>query len=50
MIKAAAKVGNVDEEKMIYESAVCMYRAGADILITYFAKEIAQYIKKGLIG
>lgn len=50
MIKAAAKLGYVDEEKMICESAVCMYRAGADILITYFAKEIAQYIKKGLIG
>ena len=50
MIKAAAKLGYVDEEKMICESAVCMYRAGADILITYFAKEIAQHIKKGLIG
>ena len=50
MIKAAAKLGYIDEEKMICESAVCMYRAGADILITYFAKEIAQYIKKGLIG
>lgn len=50
MIKAAAKLGYIDEEKMICESAVCMYRAGADILITYFAKELAQYIKKGLIG
>ena len=50
MIKAAAKLGYIDEEKMICESAVCMYRAGADILITYFAKEIAQYIKQGLIG
>lgn len=50
MIKAAAKLGYIDEEKMICESAVCMYRAGADILITYFAKEIVQYIKKGLIG
>ena len=50
MIKAAAKLGYIDEEKMICETAVCMYRAGADILITYFAKEIAQYIQKGLIG
>ncbi len=50
MIKAGAKLGYIDEEKMICETAACMYRAGADILITYFAKEIAQYIKKGLIG
>lgn len=50
MIKAGAKLGYIDEEKMICEMAACMYRAGADILITYFAKEIAQYIKKGLIG
>lgn len=50
MIKAGAKLGYIDEKKMICESAVCMYRAGTDILITYFAKEIAQYIKEGLIG
>ena len=50
MIKAGTKLGYIDEEKMICETAACMYRAGADILITYFAKEIAQYIKKGLIG
>lgn len=50
MIKAGAKLGYIDEKKMICESAICMYRAGADILITYFAKEIAEYIKEGLIG
>lgn len=50
MIKAGAKLGYIDEKKMICESAICMYRAGADILITYFAKEIAGYIKEGLIG
>lgn len=49
MIKAGAQLGYIDEEKLIYESAVCMYRAGADILITYFAKEIAEGIRKGLI-
>ena len=32
------------------ESTVGIYRAGADILISYFAKEIAQAIKKGDIG
>ena len=50
MIEAGAKLGYIDEEKMICETAACMYRAGADILITYYAQEIAQYIKKGLIG
>lgn len=50
MIKAGAKLGYIDEEKMICESAVCMFRAGADILITYFAKEIAEYIREGKIG
>ncbi len=50
MIKAGARLGYIDEKKMICESAICMYRAGADILITYFAKEIAEYIKEGLIG
>lgn len=49
MIKAAAALGYVDEERIICESAICMYRAGADILITYFAKELAQYIKEGKI-
>lgn len=50
MIKAGARLGYIDEEKMICETAVCMFRAGADILITYFAKELAEYIKKGMIG
>lgn len=47
MIKAAAKLGYIDEERIIKETAVSMFRAGADILITYFAKEIAAYIKEG---
>lgn len=50
MIKAAAAAGYMDEASIICESAVCMYRAGADMLITYFAKELAEYIKKGRIG
>lgn len=49
MIKAGAALGYIDEERIICESAICMYRAGADILITYFAKELAQYIKEGKI-
>lgn len=50
MIKAVGKLGYADEDSLICESAVCMYRAGADILITYFAREIAQFIKEGRIG
>lgn len=50
MIKAAAQLGYVDEERIICETAVSMYRAGSDILLTYFAKEIAEYMDRGLIG
>ena len=50
MIKAAGMASYVDEAALVCESAVCMYRAGADLLITYFAKELAQYIKEGRIG
>ncbi len=50
MIKAAAKMGLIDEYNMMCETAVSIFRAGADILITYFAKEISDAIKKGDIG
>lgn len=50
MIKAAGMAGYVDESALICESAICMYRAGADLLITYFAKELAQWIREGRIG
>lgn len=50
MIKAGAKLGYIDEMSIVGESAVCMYRAGADILITYYAMEIAKLIKEGKIG
>lgn len=50
MIKAAAKMGFVDEENIVCETATSIYRAGADILLTYYAKEIAQFMKNGRIG
>ena len=50
MIKAAAMAGMVDEQAIGAETAVSIYRAGADILITYFAKEIAKMIDEGRIG
>ncbi len=50
MIKAAAKAGLIDEYSVMCESAVSIYRAGADILITYYAEELAKAISKGDIG
>jgi porphobilinogen synthase len=50
MIKAAAKAGYVDEAAMICETAVSIYRAGAGMLITYFAPEIAGFMDEGRIG
>jgi len=50
MVKAAAASGYIDEYKIMCESAVGVFRAGADMLITYFAKELAQAIEKGDIG
>ena len=50
MVKAAAKMGWIDEEKIVCEMATGVYRAGACVYLTYFAKEIAGYIEKGYIG
>lgn len=50
MIKAAASLGYIDEEKIICETAASAFRAGCDIYLTYYAQEIAQYIQEGKIG
>ena len=50
MIKAAGAADLIDEYNVMCESAVSIYRAGADILITYYAKELAAAIGKGDIG
>ena len=50
LIKAGAKLGYVEQEKLICETATSIYRAGCSILLTYFAKELAGYMDKGLIG
>ncbi len=42
MIEAAARAGWVDRERVILESLVSIQRAGADIILTYFAKEMAR--------
>lgn len=50
MVKAAARLGYIDEEKIICEMAVSTYRAGAQIYLTYFAKELARFMDEGRIG
>ena len=50
MVKAAAKMNWVDEERIMCEMAVSAYRAGAQIYLTYYAKELAKCIEEGKIG
>ncbi len=50
MVKMTAAAGGIDEEKIMCEMAASAYRAGCDIYITYFAKELARCIKEGKIG
>ncbi|MEG1912167.1 MAG: porphobilinogen synthase [Cloacibacillus sp.] len=47
MIKAAAQNGWIDEKRVIAESAICLARGGADIIVTYFAPELARMMKAG---
>lgn len=46
IIKAAAKMGWIDGERAMMESLISIKRAGADIILTYFAKEAAQLLNK----
>lgn len=50
MIESAAKADLIDRDRIIGEVAVSIFRAGADILITYHAKDIARLIDEGKIG
>lgn len=50
MIKTAARAGLIDEAGVACESAVGVFRAGTDILITYYAPELAGWIDEGRIG
>jgi porphobilinogen synthase len=44
MIKAAAERGMVDEKRAMWESVTAIRRAGADIILTYFAPDIAEQL------
>ena len=46
MIKAAAQMGWLDEDKAMIESLTAIKRAGADIIITYFAPQMAKVLNK----
>jgi len=46
MIKAAALRGWIDEDRTIWESHISIKRAGADIILSYFAKDIARMIQE----
>lgn len=45
MIKAAAQKGWIDEKKTVLETLTCIKRAGADFILTYFAKDAAKWLK-----
>jgi porphobilinogen synthase len=46
MLKAAAEKGWLDEEAVMLESLLSIKRAGADLILTYFAKQAAQVLAK----
>jgi porphobilinogen synthase len=46
LIKAGAKLGWIDEKRMMMEVLTSIKRAGADLILTYFAKEAAKILNK----
>ncbi|BCX11354.1 MAG: delta-aminolevulinic acid dehydratase [Thermosynechococcus sp.] len=48
MVKAAARNGWIDEKKVVLETLLGFKRAGADIILTYHAKQVAQWLQEGL--
>jgi len=47
MVKAAAQAGWIDEKKIVFEILTSLRRAGAGVILTYHAKEAAQWAKDG---
>jgi len=50
LIKSGAAAGLIDEYGLMCETATSIFRSGADILISYYSKELAEAIEKGDIG
>jgi porphobilinogen synthase len=46
MVKAAAASGYLDERAVVRELIVCLHRAGADIVISYHAKDLLQWLSQ----
>jgi porphobilinogen synthase len=46
MLKAAAKMGWIDEKRAVMEMMIAFRRAGADMIITYWAKDLAGWLKE----
>jgi len=46
MVKAASLAGYIDEKSVVKELLTSIKRAGADIIITYHAKDYANWLKK----
>jgi porphobilinogen synthase len=46
MIKSAAEMGRIDEQSVMLESLTSFKRAGADIILTYFAKDVARLLNQ----
>ena len=45
MIHAGTRIGWLDLERTMVESLLCIRRAGASIILTYFAKRMAQFLR-----
>lgn len=50
MVKAAAKMGWIEEDKIICEMAASAFRAGVQVYLTYYAQELSGFIDEGRIG
>ena len=46
MVKEATELGYINEEGVVMESMYAFKRAGADIIITYWAKDVAKWLIK----
>jgi porphobilinogen synthase len=46
MVKAAAQQGWIDEQSVVMETLTSLKRAGADVILTYFAKDVATWLRR----
>ena len=46
MVKAAAEKGIVEERAAVLEMMTALKRAGADIIVTYWARELAEWVRE----